>query len=133
MIAILLDEERHRRLSGICRRAAELDGVEAWEAFATWLRQLAGYLVTKQELVQELLEYIDLDAPLFASCRASLHDAGEPLLQRAKASGAVRPDVSLTEIIKMVGAIARLPTTEPEQRERILQIALDGLRFQPSR
>lgn len=126
--AVYVDE-----VADVCRQAAELDGTGAWDAFATWLRRLAGYLVTKQALTQELLEYMDLDAPLFASCRSSLHDAGQPLLRRAQATGSVRPDTNLTEIIKMIGAIAKIPATAPEQRERILQIALDGLRYQPSR
>jgi AcrR family transcriptional regulator len=126
--AVYVDE-----VASLCREIAQLEETPSWEAFSAWLRKVAGYLVTKQALVQELLEYMDPDAALFASCRGSLHEAGEPLLARAQAAGAVRPDASLTEIIKMIGAIAKLPASEPEQRERILQIALDGLRYQPPR
>ena len=31
----------------------------------------------------------------------------------------------------MVMGIAKIPTTDPEQTERILRIALDGLRYRP--
>ena len=36
---------------------------------------------------------MELDAPLFQTCRTSLFAAGEPLLKRAQEAGAVRRDV----------------------------------------
>jgi hypothetical protein len=42
----------------------------------------------------------------------------------------VRPDADLGEIIQMVGGIAKIQGAEPEQIDRILRIALDGLRYQ---
>ncbi|HZU40198.1 MAG TPA: helix-turn-helix domain-containing protein [Solirubrobacteraceae bacterium] len=121
--AVYLDE-----LETMCRSASKLDGLDPWEALVGWLRQFVGYMATKQALAQELLEYVDREAPLFRSCRAALFAAGEPLLARAQAAGAVRPDTDLGEIIQMVGGIAKIPATEPGQVEHILEIALDGLR-----
>src|ERR1035437_6165829 len=65
--AVYVDE-----VDDLCRSAGELDGLAPWEAFAAWVDRLVGYLVTKQALAQELLEYFDRDAPLFRTCRASL-------------------------------------------------------------
>ena len=31
----------------------------------------------------------------------------------------------------MVGAIAMVPTEDPEQKKRLLELALDGLRYRP--
>jgi hypothetical protein len=31
----------------------------------------------------------------------------------------------------MVGGIAMVPTADPEQKTRLLELALDGLRYQP--
>jgi hypothetical protein len=64
-------------------------------------------------------------------CRASLFDAGEPLLKRAQEAGVVRPDVTIAEVIQMVIGIAKIPASEPGQNEHILRIALDGLRYRP--
>jgi AcrR family transcriptional regulator len=115
-------------VESVARTAAELDGLEPWEGFEAWVRRLAGYLVTKQALVHELLEYMDRDAPLFQSCRGSLFAAGEPLLASAQEAGAVRRDTDLSEIIQLIGGLAKIPGAAPEQVEHMLRIALDGLR-----
>jgi len=47
-------------------------------------------------------------------------------------AGAVRRDAELSEIIQMVGGIAKIPAADPRQRDHILGIALDGLRYHPS-
>ena len=51
-----------------------------------------------------------------------------PLLEAAQASGDVRPDVQFMDVVRMVGGIATIPNPEPGQVERILAVALDGLR-----
>jgi AcrR family transcriptional regulator len=122
--AVYVDE-----VESLCRSAAEFDGLPPWEGFVAWVHRLAGYLVTKQALAHELLDYVDRDAPLFQSCRTALFTAGEPLLARAQEARAVRRDTNLSEVIQMVGGIAKIPTAEPEQIEHILDIALDGLRY----
>jgi AcrR family transcriptional regulator len=124
--AVYVDE-----VESLCRSAAKLDGLPPWDAFAAWVRRLVGYLATKQALAHELLEYLDRDAPLFKTCRASLMGAGQPLLERAQQAQTVRADTSLWDIIQMVGGIAKIPGAEPEQIEHILAIALDGLRYHP--
>ena len=35
------------------------------------------------------------------------------------------------DIVRMVGAIAMVPTEDPEQKNRLLELALDGLRYHP--
>jgi len=115
----------------VCRSAAELDGSDPWEALNAWFERLLGYLATKQALAQELLNYFDRDAALFRVCRASLYDAGGPLLERAQEAGVVRQDVEFPEVMQMVMGIAKIPTSDPSQVEHILRIALDGLRYHP--
>jgi AcrR family transcriptional regulator len=124
--ALYLDE-----VDEISRSAAELAGADPWEALNAWFERFIGYMATKQALAAELLNYLDRDASLFKSCRESLWAAGEPLLKRAQESGVVRPDVTIGEVISMVMGIAKIPTADPEQTQRILQIALDGLRYRP--
>ena len=125
--AVYVDE-----VENLCRSATEFDGLPPWDAFVAWMHRLAGYLVTKQALAHELLEYVDRDAPLFHSCRGALFAAGQPLLERAQRAQAVRADTDLGEIIQLVGGIAKIPGAEPQQVEHILEIALDGLRYRPA-
>jgi AcrR family transcriptional regulator len=125
--AVYVDE-----VESLCRSAAKFDHLPPWEGFVAWAHRLAGYLVTKQALAHELFEYLERDAPLFQSCRTALFTTAEPLLARAQEARAVRRDTNLSEIIQMVGGIAKIPAAEPEQIEHILDIALDGLRYRPA-
>jgi AcrR family transcriptional regulator len=115
----------------VCRSAAQLDDGDPWEALNGWFERFIAYLATKRALAHELLNYLDPDAQLFQVCRASLFEAGEPLLKRAQEAGVVRPDVSIAEVIQMVIGIAKIPAGDPRQNEHILRIALDGLRYRP--
>ena len=42
----------------------------------------------------------------------------------------MRTDTDFNEVIQMVSGIAKISTAEPDQIERILDMALDGLRYQ---
>jgi AcrR family transcriptional regulator len=122
--ALYIDE-----VEDVCRSAAELDGAEPWEALEGWFERLIAYIGTKRALAHELLNYLEPEAALFQVCRASLFEAGEPLLKRAQEAGVVRPDVTIAEVIQMVVGIAKIPSSDPEQTEHIMRIALDGLRY----
>src|ERR1700729_4381623 len=62
-------------LDGLCHAAGEVDDAEPWEALVSWLHRFVGYMATKQALAQELLNYVDRDAPLFRSCREMMYEA----------------------------------------------------------
>lgn len=115
-------------LDDLCRAAGELEDLEPWDALVSWLHRFVGYMATKQALAAELLDYMERDSPLFTGCRSAMYTAGEPLLKRAQESGAVRADANLPDVIQMVAGIAKIQTGDPAQIERILDIALDGLR-----
>jgi len=115
----------------MCRSAAELNSSDPWEALVSWFEGFTAYMATKRALAAELLNYLDQDAELFKLCRTSLFSAGEPLLKRAQEAGVVRPDIEIGEVIQMVGAIGKMPASDPAQVERILRVALDGLRYRP--
>jgi AcrR family transcriptional regulator len=129
----LLEAVYVEEVAGLCRSAIDLADEPPWEALVAWLHRFVGYLATKQALAEELLAYSGRDADVFRSCRAAMYAGGEPLLVRAQQAGAVRPDTDITEVIQLVGGIAKIQTPEPEQLERLLGMALDGLRYQESR
>jgi AcrR family transcriptional regulator len=125
--ALYLDE-----VEEVSRAAVDQQQVEdPWEALTGWVDRFIGYMATKQVLAAELLNYLTPDAPLFQTCRGTLFAAGEPLLQRAQEAGVVRPDVTIADLIQMLVGLAKIPTAEPEQVQRFVAIALDGLRYRP--
>ena len=115
----------------LCRSAEGLQERDPWEALDAWFERLIAYMATKRALAHELLNYVDQDAPLFRVCRSSLFATGEPLLKRAQDAGEVRSDVEFSEVLQMVMGISKIPSTDPEQIERLVRIALDGLRYSP--
>jgi AcrR family transcriptional regulator len=122
--AVYVDE-----VEALSRDAGELAQLEPWEALTSWAQRFVGYIATKQALADELFAVADRDPALFAGCRSMLHTAGEPLLRRAQDAGIVRADVTIEEVVRMVGGIAKIPTDDPADMQRVLALALDGLRF----
>ena len=112
----------------LCADTQELLALEPWDSFVALTHRLVAYLATKKALANELLDYVDPKASFFRSCRDDLFLAGEPVLQRAQEAGVVRADTDFTEIVQLVGGIAKIEPVDSGQREHILQIALDGLR-----
>jgi AcrR family transcriptional regulator len=125
----LLEAAYLEEVDAMCRSAADVADLPPWDALAAWLRRFVGYVATKHALAQELFAYIDRDAELFRGCREAILDAGEPLLKRAQQAGVVRTDTDISDIVRMVGSIAQMPSVESDQIERILEVALDGLRY----
>jgi AcrR family transcriptional regulator len=121
--AIYVDE-----VQALCDSAATLVDRPPWDALVEWLRRFVRYVATKQALA-ELFANLGADAAVFRSCREAVYAVGEPLLERAQLAGVVRPDTGFTELVQMVGAIAKIPNATPAEIERILDVALDGLRY----
>jgi AcrR family transcriptional regulator len=124
--AIYVDE-----VEALCASADGLAGLPPWDALVGWLRRFVRYVATKQALAGELFAHLGEDADVFRSCRAAVFATGEPLLERAQKAGAIRQDTSFTEVIQLVGGIAKITSAGPAEIDRILAVALDGLRYQP--
>jgi AcrR family transcriptional regulator len=124
----LLEAVYVEEVEGICRAVNDFAGEEPWDALAGWLRRFAGYASTKKALAGELMAYMDEGSEVFLHCRHAIKTAGTPLLEGAQRSGDVRADVRFMDVVRMVGGIATIPNAEPGQVDRILAVALDGLR-----
>jgi AcrR family transcriptional regulator len=116
-------------LQELCKSTEELLELPPWESFVAVMHRLVGYLATKKALANELLNYVDRGAGFFQTCRGDLFTAVEPVLERAQNAKVVRADTDFTEIVQLVGGIAKIEVTAPGQRDHILDIALDGLRY----
>jgi len=122
--AVYLDE-----VEALCRSAEDLADLPAWDALVAWLHRFVGYAATKRALAEELIACIGQGSEVFQGCRTAITVVGDSLLQRAQHAGAVRADANFMDVARMVGAIAVIPASTPEQIERILDVALDGLRY----
>lgn len=118
--SVYLDE-----VDKLCRAAEEQPGDRApFEALADWLRAFVAYFATKRALAEAL----NYDSALFAGGRDKIHGIGGPLLRRAQEAGTARGDVSFDDVIRLVGGISAVQVADEEQRERLIRLAIDGLR-----
>jgi AcrR family transcriptional regulator len=112
--ALYVDE-----VDAICAAAATLD-------FAGWLRRFFAYFTSKRHVADELLEQTGVDNPVFGAGRPRVLAAAQPLLEAAQASGEVRPDLTLEQILDLVIAIAKIHG-DAAYVGPILDSALEGL------
>jgi AcrR family transcriptional regulator len=127
--ADLIEAVYVEEVEALCASVDELGDAPPWEALVGWLGRFVGYVATKQSLADELFALPGHDSDVFKACRGSLLSAGEPLLEQAQDDGSVRPDVTIDEVLKMVGGIAKIPAADAAAIDRILSVALDGLRY----
>jgi AcrR family transcriptional regulator len=124
--AVYVDE-----VEAMARAADDLSDLPPWDALSQWLHQYVGFAATKRALNEALVEAAP-DSDVLLTCRTAILGAGTALIERAQRAGAVRPDTNFTDVVRMVSGIAMVPTTEPGQQERLLELALDGLRYRAS-
>jgi AcrR family transcriptional regulator len=111
-------------VSQLAQVALDVADLPPWDALVSWLRRFVGYIATKRALMQAL----STESELVRACRISMHEAGEPLLERAQAAGSVRPEVTFDDLLRMVAGLTSATFVSEEQRARVLAFALDGLR-----
>jgi hypothetical protein len=49
-------------------------------------------------------------------------------MERAKSAGVVRPDAQVDDVLHMITGIIGVEYRTDEQRERVLRMAIDGIR-----
>jgi AcrR family transcriptional regulator len=121
--AVYVDE-----VEAMAQAAEELAELPPWEALSRWLHQYVGFAATKRALNEALLEAAP-DSDVLLACRTAIAGAGTALVERAQREGVIRSDTSFMDIGRMVAGIAMVPTADPGQKERLLELALDGLRY----
>ena len=123
--AVYVDE-----VEAMARAAADLSELPPWDALSQWLHQYVGFAATKRALNEALVEAAP-DSNVLLACRTAITGAGTALVERAQSAGVVRADTNFMDVVRMVAGIAMVPTTDPEQKIRLLELALDGLRYRP--
>jgi AcrR family transcriptional regulator len=108
----------------LCVAADEVADLPPWEALATWLRRFVGYAATKRAIYESL----NRDSEMFRTAREAMYAAGTPLFERAQEAGEARKDVDFDDVLRMVSGLTGAVFVDESQRERVLQIALEGVR-----
>jgi AcrR family transcriptional regulator len=96
-------------------------------AFAGWLHALAGYLIAKRGLSRALIDAMGAESELISSCWVAMRETTERLLANAQQAGAVRPDVTASDVMRLVHGVAVSTEKEPGRASLLMAVMIDGL------
>ncbi|MET9655758.1 helix-turn-helix domain-containing protein [Streptomyces sp. NPDC006510] len=119
-------------LTSLITRSRELAGArQPCEGLVEWLGAIITHAGEYRGLAQALMSTSRDETSALSQCNVPLREAGSVLLARAQASGAVRPDVSIGDLMKLTNAIALAAEQSPDDPElagRLLMLTLQGLK-----
>jgi AcrR family transcriptional regulator len=129
----LLEAVFRDRVEALCTDARDLAAApDPGAALVSWLRAVGAHAVSNRGLASSLMSGArDGDPELGETCHAMITAAGDELLTRARRAHAVRPDVTVIELLKLVSAISLAGEREPDGAagaDRLLALAIDGVR-----
>ncbi|MER7773129.1 helix-turn-helix domain-containing protein [Kitasatospora sp. NPDC096140] len=130
---LLLEAVFKGRVEALCAQAHELlPASDPGAALVTWLRAVGAHAVANRGLGASLMHGTrDGDSTLGSTCHAMITSAGDELLDRARHMNAVRPDVTIAQLLKLVSAIALATEGDPDgpgEADRLLNLAIEGVR-----
>ncbi|MFG3001868.1 TetR/AcrR family transcriptional regulator [Streptomyces sp. NPDC048340] len=130
---LLLEAVFKGRVNALCATARDLlSDPDPGGALVSWLRAVCAHAVANRGLGVAVMHGTrDGDPTLGSTCHAMITSVGHELLDRARHVNAVRPDVTITQLLKLVGAIASATEEDPDgpvEADRLLGLAIDGVR-----
>jgi AcrR family transcriptional regulator len=126
----LLEAVYRDQVSVNCARGRELLATTPpGEALSLWLHSLLTYNLSMRGLKEALMAG-EISAQT-SECKAKMHEVGGELLARAQEAGAVRRDIEITDLLRLVHSIALMvePGEEGAARaERVFEVMVAGLK-----
>lgn len=126
----LLETVYQDQIDMLCARGRELQTTQPpAEALTLWLRSLLTYNLTMRGLKEALMA--GEVSPVTSECKVMMHGVGGEMLAAAQAVGAVRQDLEITDLLRLVHSIALMVEQGPEgtaRAERIFEVMIAGLK-----
>jgi len=105
-----------------------LDHTEPHAALVDWLRHFVTHLATKHVLSPVLTR----ESRAYQPSRDAIYAIADPLFTRAQQAGTIRTDVDADDVMRLIFAATAGAYRDDAQRERAVQIILDGIRPTPA-
>jgi AcrR family transcriptional regulator len=124
--ATFLDEAIQLRAEA--KRLAQAD--QPYEALVAWLRMQLVFGAHGQSMGAAVMSAKHREgSDIQCACR-DMRESGEVLMRRAQDAGAVRPDVQLLDVLRMLHAIVMVEGSspdDPQRAKRMFDLVLAGL------
>ncbi|WP_030770324.1 MULTISPECIES: TetR/AcrR family transcriptional regulator [unclassified Streptomyces] len=108
-----------------------LESRPPYEALRAWTRRFIDYATAKMGMADAMRAVLAAGSDPYAESRRMIQDALTSLMDACTAVGAIRTDISSTDMFAALAGIA-LTSAGPDRRdqaERLLDLSLDGLRL----
>jgi AcrR family transcriptional regulator len=129
----LVEATYRNELARLCDGVDELLAtMPADEALRAWRGRFFDYMATKREMGEALQAVIAAGANPFAESRTRLLEAMTSLLDAGIAQGLLRDDITAEDVLAGMSGIAQATAGSPQQRDRLLDVLVDGLRRRPA-
>jgi AcrR family transcriptional regulator len=102
------------------------------EALRAWMRLFIDYIAAKRVIAPALKSLVGGGSALYADSRSRINEAIALLVERAQASGDIRPNADPTDLLRALIGFAYVnsaPDWEASAR-RLIDLLIDGLRSQ---
>ncbi|MDF6019180.1 TetR/AcrR family transcriptional regulator [Streptomyces sp. JH34] len=123
-------------LAALLARSRELARADQpCNALVEWLGAVVTHAGEYRGLAHGLMSASGDETSELTGCHMSLRQAGAQLLTRAQASGSVRADVSIDDLLQLTNAIAlaaEQSPADPALADRLLRLTLRGLKADPA-
>lgn len=124
----LLEAVYRDEVDELDRKSQQLIGSgDPRDGLRQWLELFLDYAATKRALFHELVEAIGKDSELLTHSRGVIERSADGVLGQAQAAGAVRTDIEVSDLLRLVGGCTMMPGSTEEQRRRMLTVVVDGL------
>lgn len=107
--------------------APQPENDDPWVALEFWLRRFVRFIIGKRAFAEEMAH----DTELVKDARRRIYATADPLVEAAQNAGAVRPDVTADDIMRMLSGIGLADYPKPGQLDHVVTICLRGLRSDP--
>lgn len=124
---VLFEEVFQDTVERLRRRAGELASGAPRTALVTWLEELAIAAANTRGLSASLAAGADDGYPPGETCHDVMRDATTTLLNRARATNAVRSEVSPADLLALTSAVSQIAEGDPPAAHRLLHLALNGI------
>jgi AcrR family transcriptional regulator len=98
-------------------------------ALREWMGRYSGYVATKRGMADALAAVIATGSDPYRETPARLIAAVTTMASAGVAAGTIRDDVPPVDILYGVMGVCRTPPADPGQRDRLLDLLMDSLRF----
>lgn len=122
----------------LAKSAALLDAPSASEALDAWVQLMLDHILKQRGLKAALIDTDRTSASpsaVLPLCKQQIRAAGDALIERAQAAGAIRPEVRAADLHQMIHGIVQTTPETPEglaQAQRLVAIMMAGVRAERS-